>query len=287
MWAAPLLVLSVTLGAPAEIKNRSLAHGIAQYKEQDYAAALASLTQALDQPSSRRETAKIHLYIGLIQHHFKLREDADNSFSRALDSDPKVKFPKSAPKSALAMFHRLKKQKGIVDEPPRTRSQLGHRPRSGDDDDDSGAAAEADTEGDSSEGSSAAGANGLTSTTTGGPSAIAPPSAGADSGPRHPVAQPPLVERSPMGGDTSDHGVLPVARWVAVGVGGAAVVVGTTLGILAAKNGSQALSEPVASRAEDLHSTAVQQRTLAFVSFGIGAAALLGAGLMFFSSGSD
>jgi hypothetical protein len=58
------------------------------------------------------------------------------------------------------------------------------------------------------------------------------------------------------------------------GVGVAAVVTGVTLGALAAKNGSDAVTEPVASRAEQLHSTAIEQRTLAFVSFGVSGVAL-------------
>src|SRR5437764_1127873 len=102
MWAAPLILLSLAFGAPVDTRNRFLSDGINRYEAQDFPGALQSFTQALDQATSKRDFARIHLYIGLIQNRYKLGDDAEASFTKALDYDPRVRLPKDTPKGARA-----------------------------------------------------------------------------------------------------------------------------------------------------------------------------------------
>src|SRR5262249_17317355 len=152
------------------------------------------------------------------------------------DSDPRVKFPKSGPKTARDLFHklRIKKCPECANEPPGPKRVPGHRPpRVVDDDDDVVSEPEVDD--------------------TPQPEGVQPPplprvppietsTRSMRSDP--PLRPPPVEEHFPQRGD-SEGSIVPVARWAAVGVGGAGLILGTTLGVLAAKNGSEALSEDV------------------------------------------
>jgi hypothetical protein len=120
-WAAPVLALAMLVAVPHRVKNRDLAQGIELFDALDYPAALSVLTRALDQPSSKRDSARIHLYIGLIQQHYKKREDAANSFTLALDYDPRLKPPKNASREARALFMRIRRERlGARDAPRRS-----------------------------------------------------------------------------------------------------------------------------------------------------------------------
>jgi hypothetical protein len=292
MWASPLLIAALALGAPADVRNRHLAEGIDRYEALDYAGALQSLTAALDQQSSRHDFAKIHLYIGLIQHRYKLKDDAEASFGKALDYDAKVKLPKTATKGARALFTKIRKAKFGDIEPGESRADEVRKKRR------LRPLNRGEGEGD--------GAIEPTSTSTG--AALASAAGGALRGDNsasdasengsHRAALdendelPTVRAKVPSEGSrafdpaagtarTEPSSSTPVAGWISVGIGAAALATGVTLGFLAAKNGSDALNEQVANRSAELHATAVEQRALAFVSFGVSGAALGLAAVLF------
>jgi hypothetical protein len=315
MWATSLIATALALVGAPDVKNRALAEGIQLYDALDYSGALAALTQALDKPSTKRDFARIHLYIGLIQHRYKLPGDAEASFTKALDYYAKMRPPKGATKGARALFRKILKAKfgdaldlseaRAEDGKPKKKSKALRRRFDDETEDDTGS-----SEGDSTdssttatqraEGGNRAGGGGGDGGRGGGSSgAIAmssrgghPPAiddAGVESDDELPsvTPSPPPEEGAnavePPAGtvEARRQSPLPVIGWVSIGVGVAAVATGITLGALSAKNGSAALTEPVASRAEQLHSTAVQQRTFAFVSFGVSGAALGLAAVLF------
>jgi hypothetical protein len=285
MWAPPLLLACLALGAPPDVRNHFLAEGIDRYDAFDYPGALQALTQALDLKSSRRDNAKIHLYIGLIQHRYKLKDDAEASFTKALDYDPNLKLPKGTTKAARVLFTKLRKVK--VGEPEggesraeevRKRKRLKPINKEGE-------------EVASNEGALTSSAA-VTSVSVHGESAAgepAEPSNGhgsideADDLPSVPSAPEGSKAVDLTGGSvhTPQGSSTPIVGWISIGVGVAAVGTGITLGILSQKNGTAAINEPVGSRSAELHATAVQQRTLAFVSFGVSAVALGLAAVLF------
>lgn len=261
------------------MKNPALAEGIRLYDALDYAGALQSLTLALDRPSNRADTARVHLYIGLIQHRYKLKLDAEASFLKALEHDPRVRVPKGTPQSARQLFRKIKKdQTGVDDEAPDPPPKKKKPPKQRESDPD--------------------------------PSDSLP--AGDDEEPRPdppklqnskvepeptpvraedpPRREAPAVRDDPnkrltpaVATNLEEDRSPPIAGWIAIGIGGAAAATAITFGILSGQNGSEALQEPVASRAEELHSLAVQQRTLAIVSGGVSIAALGVAAMLFLS----
>jgi hypothetical protein len=277
----PLVVAALAIAA-SDVRNPALAEGIRLYEALDYAGALQALTQALDRPSNKSDAARIHLYIGLIQNRYKLKADAEASFGRAIDYDPRVRLPKSTPLSAKAMFKRIKKDKLGIDEevadpPPKKKKPPKKKTNGGEVEDEPEESGAFEEEARTSTASSSSNDTGALAINTATPadepdpvrtnvdrvepnSRILPPTAGTE-----------------VGDDSSG----PIVGWISIGVGVAAVATGVTFGVLANSNGNAAQDEPVASRAQQLHNTAIQQRTLAFVSIGVGGAAFGLAALMF------
>lgn len=313
MLGAVPLILALTLGA-ADGRNPALAEGIRQYDAADYAGALLSLTEALDRPSSRRELARIHLYIGFIQHRFKLVKDAEASFVKALDYDPRVKLPKASTPGAKALFKKLQRLKlpeegaeeaerrrrprpkrpgGDGDEarsldPAHAGATKAGRPGAGEGDAEAAGSATSRTSSAAvvaaqldgrGEGSAAARVEGA------GTVAPLPVASGGAGVPGAAAGKPPRPEDRlvPSTSAELEDGASggPIAGWIGIGVGVAAAATGVVLGVLAAENGSAANSERLAPRAEQLHQTAVEQRTFAFVSFGVSGAALGLAAVLF------
>lgn len=293
-WATPLLVMALAASAP-DVKNRPLAEGMQLYESLDYPGALQALTRALDLPSSRRDFARIHLYIGLIQHRYKLSKDAEDSFTKALDYDSKIRPPKSATKNAKTLFRKILRAKlgdaadvqELRAEDPKKRRKMDRTKE------DSTATLSADI----AETSTATGsrASAIAAPLVS-PAPVAetdelppPPSEGDGSGgPPHDDKLPGLAPSpAPGEGITGSAPPLevdssgPFVGWIAIGVGVAAVATGVTLGALSGNNASAADAEPVAKRAEQLFDTAVQQRTLAFLSFGVSGVSLGVAALLF------
>lgn len=268
----PILSLAALVAAvPADVKNPALAEGIRLYEAKDHAAALVQLTEALDRPSSRRDAARIHLYIGLIQHAYTLVADAEASFTKALGYDAKVDVPKAAPPAAKLLVQRVRQRSAAraLEEPKKRPPPTGTKRLEPMDPERERAQA--------------------TSTST----------AARD------TADPRLVGRSPR--ELEEPAPLPqlaaalegatptittpaepdaprskVGAWIVLGTGVAAIATGATLGILATMNGSDAHAATAASRAESLYGTAVDQRTAALVSLGLGGAALGVATLLLF-----
>jgi hypothetical protein len=299
MLGAPLLLVLALAAGASDVKNPALAEGIRLYDALDYAGALQSLTQALDRPSSKKDSARIHLYIGLIQHRYKLKDDAEASFIKALDYDAKVKLPKNATALARTFFKKLQKAKTgrSDDDPPEPKLEEAKKkrpkPKRGGEDDTDNAGIEyiASSKSESATSTRATARENGEPREANGALAMAEPTHSAvpntselprvdpqSTAPRDPTtAVSPSYGAVPPGESSSG----PIVGWVAVGVGVAAVAAGVTLAALAGKNGSDSMSEPIASRAEDLYGTAVQQRTFAIVSFGVSGAALGLAAVLF------
>ncbi|MCK6546635.1 hypothetical protein L6R52_12365 [Myxococcota bacterium] len=272
----PILSLAALVGAvPADVKNPALAEGIRLYDAKDHAAALVQLTAALDRPSSRRDSARIHLYIGLIQHAYTLAADAEASFTKAIGYDPKVDVPKGAPTAAKLLVQKVRQRATARGDEPKKRPPPTKGPKRLEPLDPE-RAREAERDVLASE----------TSTATAPRDTADPRLAGTS--PRE------LDDALPLPPPVRDDAVTtsitpepatpssPVARWIVLGAGVAAVTAGATLGVLSTLNGRDANEATVASRAEALYETAVDQRTAALVSVGIGGAALGVAALLFF-----
>lgn len=282
--AVPLLVAALAISA-SDVRNPALAEGIRLYDALDYAGALQSLTQALDRPSNKSDAARIHLYIGLIQTRYKLKADAEASFGRAIDYDPRVRLPKGTPQGAKTLFKRIKKDKLGVDddapEPPKKKKtqkrKTNGEPIEEDEPEPSNNTAAVDQDG------------GRTATASSAPMFAANGRADPadDTEPVPPVrtdlkkSDPDQRVVPPTAGTELDSSGGPIGGWIAVGVGVAAVATGVTFAVLAVKNGNAALNEPVASRAQQLHGTAIEQRTLCIVSFGVSTAAIATAAVLF------
>ncbi len=259
--------MALAFAAP-EVKNPALAEGIRLYDALDYAGALQSLTQALDRSSTRADTARVHLYIGLIQHRYKLKLDAEASFLRALEHDPRVRLPKGTPQSAKQLFRKIKKDKlGIDDEPadPPPKRKKVQKQRESDPDPPDSMVEEDDPQ--------------VSRTTT-----VSHETAriAEDDPPVEPkLRADPNRRLTPSTQAEVESKGAPIGGWIGIGVGVAAAATGITFAILAGQNGSEALQEPVASRAQELHALAVEQRTLSIVSFGASAAAITIAAVLF------
>lgn len=280
--AVPLLVAALAISA-SDVRNPALAEGIRLYDALDYAGALQSLTQALDRPSNKADAARIHLYIGLIQTRYKLKADAEASFGRALDYDPRVRVPKGTPQPAKTLFKRIKKDKlGIDDdapEPPKKKKapkkKTNGDPVEEEEPEQNLASVEDETS--------------RTSTATSAPvlAVNLRRERSEDADPAPPVrtdlkkSDPNQRVVPPTAGTELEGDGGPIGGWIAVGVGVAAVATGVTFAVLAVKNGNAALNEPVASRAQQLHGTAIEQRTLCIVSFGVSTAAIATAAVLF------
>jgi tetratricopeptide (TPR) repeat protein len=274
LGAAPLLIATLCVAAP-DVKNPALAEGIRLYEADDYAGALQSLTQALDRPSNKSDAARIHLYIGLIQHRYKLKQDAEASFGRALDYDPKIKLPKGTPAAAKTSFKRIKKEKlGIDDDaPPEPIVKKKKKKKESADDPDPSEETRTET--------STSGGDALAMREEGGLAPTDDPPPAEDFVREQPRENPdqrilPNSTTTELGNESGG----PIGGWISIGVGAAAAATGITFGILSVNSASASDQEPVASRSQELYATAVEQRTVAIVSFGgavvaIGIAAVL------------
>jgi len=246
--AVPILLCAALVGAPSG--RTLLEEGIAQYEARDFSSALASLTSALDAKNGRRTRARIHVYIGLIQVEYELTKDARSSFAEALEHDPRVRVPRSAPKKARALFAKVRKQElGDKARPRRQRARRKVEPASPP------------------------------------PTTVAPPPpptrAPPPPAPPPPRVSPPPPAAPPPPALTPDPEAAVeveapgpnVPGWVLASLGGAALVTGAVLGGVSASTARRADEEVVAARAQDLYQDAVTQRTVAFVSLGVGAVA--------------
>lgn len=273
--------------------NAKLQTGVSAYRQGEYARSLRALTEALDVPSSGRELARIHVYIGLIQHRYALLEDARASFRKALDHNPKLKFPAVGSDAARGMFDEVrggaapavtraekptKKRRGARKRGRRRRSRRRARAvakapvrvvappeviASGPSEavplpaeDPVAAAAAADDPGAELPGLKSKGAHA---------GAVAPPGASGLEVSLTPARR----DRTPV--------------WVSLGVGATATVVGAVfLGLAYSSNSSAHSATTDASQAISLHERARGQRTVAVVGFGVGAIAAGVAGALHF-----
>lgn len=280
-----MFAMALLLGAP-DVANRSLAEGMRLYDASDFPGALQALTQALRTPSSRRELARIHLYIGLIQHRYDLAQDAEASFQRALDYDARARLPKSATSGAKALFRKVLKARSA--EPldrPEPRAEDSRRRRT------SGARREPRSERSvertrtstvSREDWASVGGARTSRDDQGGPSSASPgvpwgrdgsadesPPSSLELGSAPEPGLTGVLPPVPYPAEPHESGA-PIAGWVAIGVGVLAAASGVTLGGLSLRNARAARAQVFANRADQLYDTAVRERTLAIVSLGVG-----------------
>lgn len=252
---APLL-LALVLAASGAPESEALQEGVRLYEGRQHAAALSAFTRALDQAGSRSERARVHLYIGLIQHRYELIDDARSSFARALNLDPRAALPEPASEGARRLFAQLEPKLAERKEEKRKRvrarrgSPRAPSPEEPEDEED------ADLE--------------------------------------------PLPERAPVLAVTEPPEPLPAveleldptaepegrgaAPWIAAGASGAGVILGGIFMGLALGNHAAANDAMVAADAAGRYDTALGQRSVALVSFGVAAAA---AGLAIYLFTSD
>lgn len=109
-----MMLLCGLLAAPSP----HLQEGIRLYQAQNYSEALEALTRAIDEPNSSRDKARIHVYIGLIQFRFSMRDDASASFEQALDYDATLELPKKhAHPGARKLFAKIKRDRSGEERP--------------------------------------------------------------------------------------------------------------------------------------------------------------------------
>jgi hypothetical protein len=244
-----------------------LSEGIRLYKAQNYSEALAAFTHAIDEPNSSRDKARIHVYIGLIQFRFSMRNDASASFERALDYDSKLELSKKHNAGARKLFAKIKRDRFGDDRPvikkKGRRSKRSH-------DDPPGSEAKLDSEPDPvleppppppppppSESTIAVAPPP--------PPEAAPPPALAPPPPPPPAIAPPVTATTEPARSS-----LTIPAWVSMGVGAASLVVALSLGGVSIYNFSTAPDEPFAIESERKFNAAVGQRTGAIVAGSIG-----------------
>ncbi len=91
-----------------------------------------------------------------------------------------------------------------------------------------------------------------------------------------PPEQPTLVHAQPE----VPHEEANVGAYAALGVGAVGIIGGVVLAILATSTNDDAFKASIANDAQVLHEQAVTQQTLSFISFGVGGAGLLTAGIL-------
>lgn len=303
--AGQLFAVLLAVATP-QATNAHLSKGIQLYNQADYGGALESLTQALDKSGTRREKALVHLYIGLIQVRYGLNKDARVSLGKAVENDEKLRLPKGSPKEAQKLFRQIKgastpvkppkepkrrpKERPPKERPPKDRPPKERPPKDRGDPPVTPPAVEAPPD------------NGRPLEGPGEPTAEArapepvaalspsPAQGGVTAPPPSPAAGPstelrpapaPAPDLTPSVDTTVDtDGGTPVAAIVTGGVGLAAVATGVVMTLVARSTNDEALSEPVALRAQELHDLALQQQTIGFVAMGAGGAALIVAGVL-------
>jgi len=258
--APTLTLLCALLAAPSP----HLTEGIRLYKAQNYSEALTAFTQAIDEPNSGRDKARIHVYIGLIQFRFSMRNDASSSFERALDYDAKLELSKKHAPAARKLFAKIKRDRFGDDRPIKKKVKRSKRSH----DDPPGSEAKVDPEPDP---------------TTDPPPPIPPPPQPtiAVAPPPPETAPPPSLEPPPPPPpplappiDTTTEveptSNLVIPAWITMGAGAAAGIVAGALGGLSIHNFATADQEPFAIDSERKYNAAVGQRTGAIVAGSIG-----------------
>lgn len=289
LFAGTVVALLLATGAP-EASNKHLSKGIQLYNDGDFAGALDALTQALDKSDTKPEEAKVRLYIGLIQVRFGLTRDARVSFGKAVEYDERIKLPKGSPKEAQRIFKQVKpkepKAEKVEKPPKKPRKERPPKevPPAVD------PQPEAPLQGDPRPTDPTPPVDGAAEEPNRDPPVVAavtpavPPSIPPD-----PMRAPPPERMEPPPPDLTptvrtsaeaDEDSAPVGAIITGGVGVAAVATGVVMLFLAKSTNNEALNEPVALRAEELHQKAVSQQTIGFVSFGVGGAALIAAGVL-------
>jgi hypothetical protein len=257
-----VLIACAVLGAPSP----HLAEGIRLYKAQNYAEALAAFTLAIDEPNTRPSKARIHVYIGLIQYRFNVRQDARASFEKAIDYEPDVKLPKAnVQPGARKLFAKVKREK-LGDAEPRKKPKgpPGEEPKP---------AVEAPPPPDPPAPPPAPP-----------PPIAAPPPAVA---PPPPPPPPPAIEVAPPPPPlvTTTTEVAPdepsIVPWIVIGAGAAAIVAGAVVGGVALSNVIGADGEPFAADAKSRYDAGVRQGIGAIVTLSIGVVATGAGGALF------
>jgi hypothetical protein len=258
MWA-PVFVAMLSVHAPQA--GSSLSSGIRCYEAGDHACALSSLTTALRETTNRRELARVHLYIGLIQFQYKQASDARASFGLALDLDPTVSPPKSAPSAARKLFQRVassKKPKPIPRDPPRRHAKEREEPPE------------------------EAPAPAVESATVAAVLEPRPEIATAPSAIRDvPRARPTPGEDPRPGVERIESPDTPLAPWISLVLGGATAAAGATFIGLSIADANAAPNESLATRSMAIYDRAVTERIIGFSLLGGGLVAVAIAVILF------
>jgi tetratricopeptide (TPR) repeat protein len=249
-----LMLLCALAGAPSP----HLSEGIRLYKAQNYAEALEALTRAIDEPNSKHDKARIHVYIGLIQFRFSMKNDASSSFEQALDYDPKIELKKQANPAARRLFAKIKRER-FGDEAPRPRKERKKK-KNGEEPGE----AHVDPDPDLDEEPPPQAPPTIAVVTQQRPSEAAPPPPTIDPPPPPP---PPITAVV-----TPEEDSVNVPAWITVSAGGAAVIIAGVLGGLAVYNSDKA-NEPgtFADEAESRYQHALRLQAGSIASGAIGA----------------
>jgi hypothetical protein len=267
------MLLCALLAAPSPHLNE----GIRLYKAQNYSEALAALSQAIDEPNSSHDKARIHAYIGLIQYRFSMTKDASASFDQALDYDANLKLPKRhAHPGARKLFAKIKRDR-FGDDAPEKKKRKKRSKRSSDDP--PGSRAKADPEPDSEvEPPPPPPTSTIVAIAPPPPPPPAvktappppPPPSIAPPPPPPPALEPPVTVTT----EPSDGTDLTLPAWISMGAGAAAVIAAVALAGVSLHNFSAAEGESFAEDAKARYDAGVQQRTGAIIAFSIGAVGL-------------
>jgi len=109
--ARPGLLLLCVLAFPtaARAENPTLREGIEAYENFEYEQALKILQKALDHPdSSKKETARVHLYLGLVRFTLGDRRGAHQDFEKAIKTFYEIKLPPDISPKIVTEFEKVK-----------------------------------------------------------------------------------------------------------------------------------------------------------------------------------
>ncbi len=263
----PVMLLCALLAAPSP----HLQEGIRLYQAQNYSEALEALTRAIDERNSRRDKARIHVYIGLIQFRFSMKDDASASFEQALDYDPKLELPKKHAPGARRLFAKIKRDKYGDDRPLKRTAKRKKRSK--------------DPDPDPPDPPPPADPPPPTASPPPPTVAVAPPPPPPPVSVAPPPPPPPALDPPPP---PPPPGLRPVTSvdvhpeppgpnlpaWISIGTGAAAVITAAVLGGVSLHNFDTANDEKFAADAQARYHTAITQRTGAIIAGSIGVVGL-------------
>ncbi len=107
-WIFGVILILAALIEPA-VANPSFQQGRKYLDLMEDARALTQFTKALQWPANtRRERAKILLYLGITQCNLLNKKSAEQSFEKALDEDPLAALPKVTSPDITELFNRVR-----------------------------------------------------------------------------------------------------------------------------------------------------------------------------------